>query len=44
MDCSAAVFMDEVSNFSTFSVVLLMLGCPEHSSPLTDIQLALKHE
>jgi hypothetical protein len=30
--------------FSTFSVVLLVLGRPEHSSPLTDTQLALKHE
>jgi hypothetical protein len=26
----ATVFIDEFSNFSTFSVVLLVLGCPEH--------------
>jgi hypothetical protein len=32
MDCSATVFMDEFSDFSTFSVVLLVLGRPERSS------------
>jgi hypothetical protein len=30
--------------FSTFSVVLLVLGCPEHLSSSTDTQPALKHE
>jgi hypothetical protein len=30
--------------FSTFSVVLLVFGGPEHSSSSTDTQLALKHE
>jgi hypothetical protein len=30
--------------FSTFSVVLLMLGRPEHSSSSTDTQLVLKRE
>jgi hypothetical protein len=30
--------------FSIFSVVLLVLGCPEHSSPSTDIRLALKRK
>jgi hypothetical protein len=44
MDCSAALFVDEFSNFSTFSVVLLMLGRPERSSSSTDTQPALKHE
>jgi hypothetical protein len=28
MDCSATVFVDEFSNFSTFSVALLVLGRP----------------
>jgi hypothetical protein len=30
--------------FSTFSVVLLVLGSPEHLSSSTDTQLALKCE
>jgi hypothetical protein len=30
--------------FSTFSIVLLVLCCPELSSSSTDTQLALKHE
>jgi hypothetical protein len=29
MDCSATVFVDEFSIFSTFSVILLVLGHPE---------------
>jgi hypothetical protein len=44
MDCSAMVFMNEFSNFSTLLVVLLVLGCPEHSSSSTDTRPALKHE
>jgi hypothetical protein len=43
-DCSATVFVDEFSNFSTFSVILLILGRPEHSSSSTDTRLALKRE
>jgi hypothetical protein len=31
-------------NFSAFSVVLLVLGSPEHSSSSTDTQPTLKHE
>jgi hypothetical protein len=30
--------------FTTFSVVLLVLGCPERLSSLTDTQPALKRE
>jgi hypothetical protein len=30
--------------FSTFSIILLVLGHPEHSSSSTDTQLALKRE
>jgi hypothetical protein len=30
--------------FSTFYIILLVLGCPEHSSSSTDTQPALKHE
>jgi hypothetical protein len=30
--------------FSTFSVLLLVLGCPERSSSSDDTQPALKHE
>jgi hypothetical protein len=44
MDCSVMVFMDEFSKLSTFSVVLLVLGCPERLSSSTDTQQALKHE
>jgi hypothetical protein len=44
MDCSATVFVDEFSNFfSSFSVVLLVLGRPERSSS-TDTRPALKRE
>jgi hypothetical protein len=32
MDCSQTVFVDEFSNSSTFSAVLLVLGLPERSS------------
>jgi hypothetical protein len=38
------VFMDEFSNFFTFSVALLVLGHPERSSSSTDTRPALKHE
>jgi hypothetical protein len=31
MDCSLTVFVDEFSNFSAFSVILLVFGHPEHS-------------
>jgi hypothetical protein len=44
MDCSAMVFTDEFSNFSTFFVILLVLGHPECSLFSTDTQLSLKHE
>jgi hypothetical protein len=44
MDCSVTVFMDQFLNFSTFSVVFLVLGCPERLSSLADTQLALKCE
>jgi hypothetical protein len=40
MDCSTTVFIDE---FSTFSVILPVLGHPECSSSSTDTRLALKH-
>jgi hypothetical protein len=43
-DSSTMVFMDEFSNFSTFSVVLRVLGRPERSSSSTDAQRASKHE
>jgi hypothetical protein len=36
--------MDEFSNLSAFSVVLLVLGHPEISSSSTDTWPALKHE
>jgi hypothetical protein len=42
MDCSAIVFVDEFSIFSTFSVILLGPSRPGYSSSSTDIQLALK--
>jgi hypothetical protein len=44
MDYSAMDFVDEFSNFSTFSVILLVLGCPDRSSSSTDTQPALKRE
>jgi hypothetical protein len=44
MDCSATVFVDEFSNFSIISDILLVLGCPERLSSSTDTQLALKRE
>jgi hypothetical protein len=44
MDCSATVFVDDFSIFSTFSVVLLVLGRPERSLSSTDTQPALKRE
>jgi hypothetical protein len=44
MDCSATVFVDEFSIFSTFSAVLLVLGRPERSSSSTDTGPALKCE
>jgi hypothetical protein len=44
MDCSATVFVDEFSIFSTFSVISLVFGCPECSSSSTDIQPSLKRE
>jgi hypothetical protein len=43
-DCSATVFLDECRIFSTFSVVLLMLGHPEGSSSSTYTRSALKRE
>jgi hypothetical protein len=36
--------VDEFSNFSTFSVVLLVLGRPERSSSSTDTRPAMKRE
>jgi hypothetical protein len=44
MHCSAIVCVDEFSIFSTFSVVLLVLGRPEHLSSSTDTRPALKCE
>jgi hypothetical protein len=44
MDYSVIVFVDEFSNFSTISVVLLVFGHPEISSSSTDTSLALKCE
>jgi hypothetical protein len=45
MDCSAVIFMDEFSDFfSTFSVILLVLGHPESLSSSTDTCPTLKHE
>jgi hypothetical protein len=44
MDYSAMVFVDEFSKFSTFSVVLLVLGGPEYLSSSTDTRSALKRE
>jgi hypothetical protein len=44
MDCSAMVIMVEFSNFSTFSIILLVLGRPEYSSSSTDTQSDLKRE
>jgi hypothetical protein len=44
MDSSAAVFVDEFSILSTFSVILLVLGHPERLSSSTDTLLALRHE
>jgi hypothetical protein len=36
--------MDEFSIFSTFYVVLLVLGLPEHYSSSTGTRVALKHD
>jgi hypothetical protein len=36
--------VDGFSNFSAFSVILLLRGCPECSSSSADTQLALKRE
>jgi hypothetical protein len=44
MDCSAMVFMDEFLNSLTFSLILLVLGCPKHLSSLADTLPALKSE
>jgi hypothetical protein len=44
MDCSAMVFLMSSQIFSTFSVILLVLGRPECLSPSTDTQAALKRE
>jgi hypothetical protein len=44
MDFSTTVFMDGFSSFSTFSVVLLVLGSPERSSSSSDTRPALKRE
>jgi hypothetical protein len=44
MDCLATVFVNEFSNFSTFSVVLLVLGRIEHSLSSADTLPALKRE
>jgi hypothetical protein len=44
MDCSATVLVDESRIFSTFFVVLLLLGRLESSSSSTDIRPALKRE
>jgi hypothetical protein len=44
MDCSQTVFVDEFSNFSTFSAALLVLGLPERSSISADTLPALKRE
>jgi hypothetical protein len=44
MGCSATVFVDQFSNFSTFSVLLLVLGRPERPSFTTDTRPAFKHE
>jgi hypothetical protein len=45
MDCSVTIFVDEFSNFfSTFSIVLLVLGRLEHTSSSTDTESALKCE
>jgi hypothetical protein len=43
-DSSATVFVDEFSIFSTFSVVLLVLGRPKCLLSSTDTRPALKHE
>jgi hypothetical protein len=44
MDCSAMVVVDDFTIFSTFCVVLLVLGRPKCSSPTSDTRLALKRE
>jgi hypothetical protein len=45
MDCLATVFVDEFLNFfSTFYIVLWVLGRPERLSSSTDTRPALKHE
>jgi hypothetical protein len=44
MDCLVTVFMDEFWNFSTFSVILLVLGHLECSSSSADTLPSLKHE
>jgi hypothetical protein len=44
MDYSATLFVDEFSNFLTFSVVLLVFGRREISSSSIDTSLALKCE
>jgi hypothetical protein len=38
------VEVDQDKFFSTFSVILLMLGCPESLSSSTDTRPALNHE
>jgi hypothetical protein len=43
MDCPATFFVDDFLIISTFSVILLVFGRPEHSSS-TDTQPAFEHE
>jgi hypothetical protein len=42
MDCSETIFVDEFWNFSTFSVVLLVLGRPELHHLLLTLECHLK--
>jgi hypothetical protein len=44
MDCLALSLWMSSQIFSSFSVIFLVLGCPECSSSSSDTQLALKHE
>jgi hypothetical protein len=45
MDCSATVFVDEFWNsFSTYSVILLVVGRPGRSSSSAETRPALKRE
>jgi hypothetical protein len=44
MGCSVMIFVGEFSNFPTFSVILLMLSCPERLSSSADTQQTLKRE